>query len=68
MDLIKVGACVQFVGRQFYGRVLGIEIRESGVQYHVAWWDGKTRNTQWLKSFEVKAKREKDVEKIGFHN
>lgn len=41
-------------------------VGEQHVRYEVAWWDGNTRNCQWLESCEVSAAEERQPMRIGF--
>lgn len=36
------------------------------VDYQVIWWDGRTRKSEWLESFEVTTKENTDKLAIGF--
>ncbi len=48
------------------GVVAAIRINGVGVDYLVAWWDGKNRHNEFLDTFEIKFESEPTLE-IGFH-
>jgi len=44
--------------------IVGICIRSAGVQYEVAWWDGRNHHVEWLYDFEVEYNTRQT--KVGF--
>jgi hypothetical protein len=54
MRLLPIGRTVRlgFDG-DIEGVVTGINIMVSGVQYQVAWWNGRSRSSEWLFPNEI---------------
>jgi hypothetical protein len=52
MTVLKSGSRVR-IGGDLEGIVLAVTIRRGAVSYEVAWWDGRTRHTDWLSAAEV---------------
>ena len=55
MDLYTPGTEVTLKGN-LKAIIIAIEIKSTrlaGVLYHVAWWDGRTRNTAWISPVEI---------------
>lgn len=50
----------------FCGTVTGIMIDVEGLQYRVAWWDGRSRKCEWLMEYEVETDGAAPVAVIGF--
>lgn len=67
IEVFQVGSPV-IIGEHIEARVLAISIYEHNrVSYQVVWWDGNTRKTDWLESFEVQPhKGEITKLRIGF--
>lgn len=65
IKVIAPGATVR-IGQMVKGMVTQISLRGDGttVLYEVAWWDGNTRNCQWLHDFEVVQAAEDTTEQI----
>lgn len=64
MTLMPLGRAVT-IGDDIDGVIVGINITENGVQYQVAWWNGRSRSTEWLFPSEVLT-NEPPTLKIGF--
>lgn len=68
MSLYAIGSKVK-IGGGIAGVVTRISITSrTKVLYEVAWWDGRTRKSEWLEEFEVEALDPGDNMKIGFVN
>lgn len=67
VTLIPIGRRVMLISGDgdIEGVVVGIQIAETGVQYRVAWWNGRTREEDWLYPFEIKDREPLSL-KIGF--
>lgn len=53
IEVFQIGSPV-YIGEHIEAKVLAISIYEHNrVSYQVVWWDGNTRKTDWLESFEV---------------
>jgi hypothetical protein len=53
LKVFQIGSPV-YIGDHIEATILAISIYEHNrVSYQVAWWDGNTRKTDWLESFEV---------------
>jgi len=49
-----------WIGKEIKGKVVGVSMRAAGmgemsIQYHVSWWSGNDRKTEWLEEHEVEA-------------
>ena len=66
IEVMQVGSPVT-ISDDIPARITGILIGENcGIQYQCAWWDGRTRNNEWLEQFEVTGTDEAQNMKIGF--
>lgn len=54
MTVYQIGSKVH-LGDGLTGTVIGLSITgtERSVQYHVAWWDGNSRCSEWVSSAEL---------------
>lgn len=61
---VKIGA----YGDMVPGIVTAVAIYDWGVQYQVAWWNGRDRKSEWLNHLELKfdAEAEGNKREVGF--
>lgn len=52
IEVIAPGSTV-LVGGDIEAVVLALSLGRDGLQYKVAWWDGRTRTEQWVDQLEV---------------
>ncbi len=66
IELIQVGSPVT-VGEDIRAAITGIAIdAECRVTYQCSWWDGRTRQSEWLEQFEVQRVPGVEQMTIGF--
>ncbi len=66
IELIQVGSPVT-VGEDIPATITGIAIdAKSRVTYRCAWWNGRTREDEWLEQFEVTRTDETQDMTVGF--
>jgi hypothetical protein len=58
IEVLEIGSSVVIDG-EIPATVTGINIRgvEHRLQYEVTWWDERTRKSEWVEPYEVKAKQ-----------
>lgn len=67
MILFALGTQVQIGSdRDIDGEIIGINITNDGAQYQVAWWNGRTRQAEWLYPQEIMPVDSAGRMKIGF--
>lgn len=69
VDVLDIGSTVQIgpAGDSFTAEVIGVCVYATGVEYQCAYWDGRTRKTEWLKSREIHSVNE-PKSFIGFNS
>ncbi len=64
---MQVGSAVT-IANDISAIITGIMIEAKvHITYRCAWWDGRTRNSEWLEQFEVTRTDETQGVTIGFH-
>lgn len=66
IEVIAPGSQVRLSGGIVAG-VLQVNVMPNfHVQYQCVWWDGNTRNTQWVEAWEVTTEADDKPLRIGF--
>lgn len=56
------------IGGDVEAVVLAVMLMTDGIQYKVAWWDGRCRNEAWIEPAEIGPGPEVERVKVGFAN
>lgn len=64
IEVIHPGSRVT-IGGDVEALVLAVMIMTDGVQYKVAWWDGRERREEWIDPAEI-GSGEGEMVKVGF--
>ena len=66
IEVMQVGSHVM-LSEDIRARITGIMIDDKcHVTYRCVWWEGGTRNNEWLEHFEVAGADEPEVMQVGF--
>lgn len=66
LEVFQIGSPV-YIGDHIEATILAISIYEHNrVSYQVAWWNGNTRNSEWLEQHEINATTKSPTMRIGF--
>ena len=68
LQVMQLGSPI-IIGESIPARIVGIAIDiKMRITYRCAWWDGRTRHSEWLEQCEVLPTNGTQIVKMGFHD